>query len=392
MRRPIFFVTIHSLALLLIAAAAWAPSFAAQNPFSDSVPQTSASDQLAQSFDSPEAEVELRAGISLTQRGQFSEAIPHFRAAKGRVADEYAVEFNLALCYVGTSQFQQAIRILTALRQGRPADANVENLLAQAYVGDGQTEQAMKALQRAASLSPKNEKLYVFVADACADHRDYELGLRVIALALHNLPDSARLHYQRGYFLAMLDRFDDAKPEFALAASLAPRSEVAFLAAAQQAYFAGNMAETIRAARAGIQQGHDNYLLLTILGDALVRSGATPGKPEFEEARAALEKAVAQRPGNVMAQIALGNILEMDNQTAAAAEHFEKARLLDPRNPSVYSHLAVAYRKLGRPQQAAAMLAALAQLNAEQATKINSAPGERKPIPGSTASVDHLRP
>jgi tetratricopeptide (TPR) repeat protein len=392
MRRPIFFVTIYSLVLLLISAAACAPAVAAQNPFSGSVPQTSAPDQLPQSSDSPNAEEELRAGVGLTQRGQFSEAIPHFLAAKGRVGDEYAVEFNLALCYVGTSQFPQAIRILTALRRDKPADAKIENLLAQAYIGDGQAEQSMKALQRAASLDPKNEKLYVFVADACADHRDYELGLRVIALALHNLPDSARLHYQRGYFLAMLDRFDDAKPEFQLAASLAPRSEVAFLAAAQQAYFAGNMAETIHAARAGIQQGYDNYLLLTMLGDALVRSGATPGKPEFEEARAALEKAVARRPGNVMAQIALGNILGMDNQTAAAAEHFEKARQLDPRNPSVYSHLAVAYRKLAKQQQSEAMLAALAQLNAEQAAKINSAPGERKPIPGSTPSVDHLRP
>ncbi|MGC1418206.1 MAG: tetratricopeptide repeat protein [Candidatus Acidiferrum sp.] len=392
MRRPIFFVTIHSLVLLLISAAACAPADAAQNPFSGSVPQTSAPDQLPQYSDSPNAEEELRAGVGLTQRGQFSEAIPHFLAAKGRVGDEYAVEFNLALCYVATSQFPQAIRVLTALRRERTASVNIENLLAQAYIGDGQAEQSMKALQRAASLDPKNEKLYGFVADACADHRDYEFGMRVLALALHNLPDSARLHYQRGYFLAMLDRFDDAKPEFALAVSLAPHSEVAFLAAAQQAYFSGNMAETIHAARTGIQQGYENYLLLTMLGDALIRSGAAPGTPEFEEARGALEKATELRPGYVMAQIALGNILEMDNQAAAAAEHFEKARQLDPRNPSVYSHLAVAYRRLGKPRQADAMLATLAQLNAEQAAKINSAPGERKPIPGSTASVDHLRP
>ncbi len=392
MRGPIFFVTIHSLALLLIAAAACTPAVAAQIPSAGTAPQSLASDQLSQSLDSPKAEEELRTGIGFTEHGQFSAAIPHFLAAKGRVADDYAVEFNLALCYVGTSQFQQAIHILAALRQGRPADASVENLLAQAYVGDGRTEQAMEALQRASSLSPKNEKLYVFVADACADHRDYELGLRVIALALHNLPDSARLHYQRGYFLAMLDRFDDAKPEFALAVSLAPRSEVAFLAAAQRAYFSGNMAETIRVARTGIQQGYENYLLLTMLGDALIRSGAAPGTPEFEEARGALEKAIEQRPGYVMAQVALGNILEMDNQTAAAAEHFEKARQLEPRNPSVYSHLAVAYRKLGKLQQEEAMLATLAKLNAEQAAKINSAPGERKPIPGSTPSVDHPRP
>jgi len=377
----IFFATACSLALFLIAPATCAPSVVAQSPFRGSAPQTSGSDRLAQSSDSSTADEELRTGISLTRRGLFSEAIQHFLAAQGHVRDEYALSFNLALCYVGTSQFPEAIRILTSLRRDRPADANVENLLAQAYIGDGQTEQALEALQRAASLAPKNEKLYLFVADACGDRRDYELGLRVIAVALYNLPDSARLHYQRGYFLAMLDRFDDAKPEFDLATSLAPHSEVASLAAAQKDYFAGNLDGAIRAAHAGIQEGHENYLLLTILGDALIRSGVTPGAPEFQEARAALEKAVADRPGYVTAQIAFGALLAMDNQTAAAVEHFERARQVDPHNPSVYSHLAVAYRKLGKQQQADAMLATLAQLNAEQAAKINSAPGERKAIP-----------
>jgi tetratricopeptide (TPR) repeat protein len=392
MRRPIFFTTIHSLAVLLLTAATCASAVAALNPFSGLLPQTRASDQLPQSFDSPKAEEELRSGINLTQRGLFSEAIPHFLTAEGHVADEYAVSFNLALCYVGTSQFPQAIHVLDALRADRPNDANVENLLAQAYIGDGKAEQGMAAFQRAARLTPKNEKLYLFIADACADHREYELGLHVIALALEKLPDSARLHYQRGYFLAMLDRFDDAKPEFDQATRLAPRSDVAFLAEAQRTYFAGNMNETIRVTRAGITQGHDNYLLLTILGDALIRSGATPDTPEFAEARAALEKAVAQRPGFAMAQIALGNVLEMDNHTTAAVEHFETARQLDPQDPSVYSHLAMAYRKLGKQQQADAMLVILANLNAEQAAKINSAPGERKAIPGGTATVDHPRP
>ena len=55
-----------------------------------------------------QAETELQLGIALTQRGSFGEAIPHFLAAKGRVSDEYAVEFNLALCYTGTGQFEES--------------------------------------------------------------------------------------------------------------------------------------------------------------------------------------------------------------------------------------------------------------------------------------------
>src|SRR5258707_6415245 len=63
-----------------------------------------------------EAESELQTGIALTRSGHFAEAIPHFRAAQGRVSNEYSAEFNLALCYVGINQFPNAIPILICLR------------------------------------------------------------------------------------------------------------------------------------------------------------------------------------------------------------------------------------------------------------------------------------
>lgn len=334
---------------------------------------------------SPQApEEELQTGIALTRQGQFAEAIPHFLVAQGHVRDEYAADFNLALCYVGTAQYPQAIQLLSSLRSERPNDASVENLLAQSYVGSGQSQQAFEALQRSAALAPNNEKLYLLVADACADQQNYVLGLRVIDVALRNLPDSAHLHYQRAYFLTMLDEFDAAKPEFDRAVSLAPKTEIAYVAAAQRSYFAGDMPAAIRAARAGIQQGHENYLLLTILGDALIRSGADPCFIGFQEAAAALAKAVQERPNYSLAQIAFGNALLMMHRPEVAVEHLEKARQLDPRNPSVYSHLAVAYQQLKRQPDADAALAVLAKLNADQAARINSAPGERKAIPGAT--------
>ena len=378
--------------ILISVALACCPPLRAQAS-SNSIPeQTGQSVQLQQPLETLSSEAELRTGIELTRRGLFSEAIPHFLAAEGNVSDEYASKFNLALCYLGTAQFRQAIRILLILRNSGHSDANVENLLAQAYIGDGQREAAFEALHRAAAWAPKNEKLYLLVADACADRQDYALGLRAVDLALRHLPDSARLHYHRGYFLSMLDQFDDAKPEFDLAAALAPHADIAFLAAAQKSFLAGNLAEAIRVGRAAAFEGHDNYVSLTILGEALIRSGASPGQPDFKEAEMALSKAIAERPANASSQVALGYLLLLDNRVASAIEHLEKGRQLDPNNPSVYSRLAVAYRKLGKQQQSDAMLAALAQLNAEQAVRINSAPGERKDIPGSAANIDRIRP
>jgi tetratricopeptide (TPR) repeat protein len=326
------------------------------------------------------AEAELRTGIELTGRGRFAEAIPHFLAADGHVADEQALRFDLALCYLGTSQFAEAIRTLGLLKASGYNNEKVENVLAQAYIGNGQSKEALESLQRAASFSPKDEKLYIFVADACADRRQFDLGLPVVEFGLEHLPRSSRLHYERGYFLVLLDHWDQAQIEFDQAASLAPNTEIGYLAQAQKFKFAGDLANEIRVAREAVKEGHANFLSLSMLGDALIAAGATPGQPEFEEARAVLQKAVEARPQSAGAQLSLGSLLLMENQLDSAIQHLEIAKNLAPGNAAVHSRLALAYRKAGNKSAAAAALAELAQLNAQQAERIRTAPGDRKAI------------
>jgi tetratricopeptide (TPR) repeat protein len=324
------------------------------------------------------AEDELRQGTALTRKGFFREAIPHLRVARGQVVNEYAANFNLALCYVGTSQFNPAIELLNGLRSSGHDGEDVENLLAQAYIGNAQPQKAFVSLQKAATLSPQNEKLYVFVADACTDHKDYALGLTVVEFGLRNLPQSARLHYERAMFLTQLDQPDQAKPEFELASKLAPTSEIGYLAVAEEALFEGEIPKAIRTAREGVSKGYENAVLLTVLGEALIRSGISPGQPDFAEAQAALEKAVAQRPNDPISEIALGRIYLMAGRLGDAIIRLERARQLEPGDPSIYANLAKAYQRHGDVEQAQDTLAALEKLNQEQADRISSAPGDHK--------------
>jgi hypothetical protein len=154
-----------------------------------------------QSQTGPDPESELRTGIDLTRQGMLVQAIPHLQAASGHVKDGYAAEFNLALCYVGTGQFEAAIGVLNRLQTSGHDTPAMNNLLAQAYVGEGKQQPAIKALQAAAAQSPKDEKLYALIADACNDYKPYELGLQVVDLGLTRLPQSPRLHYERALFL-----------------------------------------------------------------------------------------------------------------------------------------------------------------------------------------------
>jgi len=342
----------------------------------DKTTQRSDHDSILNSRD--QGEEELRKGTALTQRGSFSEAIPHLLAARGRASNEYAANFNLALCYIGTSQFKEAIGILNGLRSSGYNNVDVENLFAQGYIGNSQPPEALASLRKAAALSPQNEKLYSFVADACMDHKDYSLGLEVIGIGLQNLPQSPRLHYERAMFLTQLDRFDQAKQDFEIAAKLPAGSEIGYLAAAHEDLLEGNTSEAVRIAREGITRGYENHALLTVLAEALIRSGVSPGQPDFVEAQTVLEKAVTEHPNDPASQISLGSLYLMAGRLEEAIAHLEKANQFDPDDPSVYAKLAKAYQRHGDTQRAQDALAVLQKLNREQADRISSAPGDRK--------------
>lgn len=160
-----------------------------------------------------------------------------------------------------------------------------------------------------------------------------------------------------------------AKPEFERAAALAPHSTIGYLAAAQESSMLGDLTQAAKIARVGILEGFEDYQLFCLLGDALIRNGAIPGKPEFVEAKQALEKSIAARPNYASSQIALGRILLQEERIDAAIEHLELGHRLAPQNPTPCLLLATAYRKLGKLEQAQAMLAIVDKLNQEQVRK-----------------------
>lgn len=318
--------------------------------------------------------IELRRGVDLTRQGRFNEAIPFLLKAQTEAPTDYAAGFNLALCYLGVGNFKLAIRRLNELHDGGSNTAAVNNLLSQAYVGDGQYERAFQALHDASRQTPKDEKLYAFVADACTDHFAYNLGLRVVNLGLQQLPESARLHYERALFLARLDRFDEAEPEFAIASKLAPGSDLSYLALIQEKLYEDKLSEAEILAREGIKAGHRDYQMLSLLGTVLMHAGAAPGQSKFAEAREALEDSVALQPAYSTSQIALGKLYLMEGHPRAAVLHLEVGRRLEPRNPAVYTSLTRAYRQLGDRTQAQESLAVLSSLLHEKTSKTSSSP------------------
>jgi len=336
------------------------------------------------------AEEELQKGTALTRKGDFTAAIPHLLAARGKVSNAYAAGFNLAICYLGIHQFTRAIRVLSELQQEGHQGADVENLLAQAYIGNGDRKEALAALENAAAIAPQDEKLYLFVTDACTERQDFELGLSVVNIGLQNLPNSARLHYERGILLSELDQFDRAKADFAQARALGKESEIGYVSGARQALLDGNIPEALRFAREGVNKGFQGPVLLTTLGEALLRSGVAAGEAELSEARTALEKAVEERPNDPAAEIALGQVCLIAGNLDEAIVHLQSAQRIMPDQPSIYASLAKAYQRKGDVGAMRQALATLEKLNLARAEQIRSAPGDRKMSYGGGAAREKV--
>ncbi|CCE09335.1 putative adenylate cyclase 3 (ATP pyrophosphate-lyase 3) (Adenylyl cyclase 3) [Bradyrhizobium sp. STM 3843] len=125
--------------------------------------------------------------------------------------------------------------------------------------------------------------------------------------------------------------------------------------------------ETRRNAEAGLKADPDNARLLaltahTLMGDVLNGwNGA--GSAEVERAEAAARKAISLDPGVPLAHFALGYVLRLHGDHAAALASFQEAIRIDPNFARGYAQAANALVFLGKPADALPMVETALELS-----------------------------
>jgi len=304
-------------------------------------------------------------GLTLARHDLYDRAIPYFEAVNAAYPDSYDAAFNLAVCYVLMKQFPPAIAVLNGVANRGHKTAELDNLLAEAFEGNQQVQEAIDALREATQLAPTDENNYVDLATLCTQYDAYDLGLQIIDVGLRYHPESDRLIFQRGVLEAMEDRFDLAENDFQLASRLAPDKNLTYVALGVTYMQTGHLPEAVRSLRQRVKEKPNDPILLYLLGDALIRSGATPGDAAFAEARASLEQSVKLNAQLAASQVDLAKLYLRENRLNEARDHLERAKAIDPRDKTAYSQLAMVYRRSGKPELASAMLNILNQLNEE---------------------------
>jgi tetratricopeptide (TPR) repeat protein len=274
--------------------------------------------------------------------------------------------FNLVLARVKSADYLNAIGEGEKLVAKGYRKAELYNLLAEAYEKSGDTKRAYDSLRTATNIEPSSEGNYIDLISLCVDHKNYDLALEIAAVGLTHLPTSERIHVQRGVVFVMKEQFEEAQKEFEIAEKLAPSRSLPYVALALLWLQMNRPGDAVQKLRKRVHQFPGDSLALWYLGEALNRSGTTPGSPEQKEAIAALRRSVQLSPDISQSHELLGKLLNREGRLDEAASQLELAIRLEPENQAAIYQLAQVYSKKGDAVRAKPLFAKVSKMKAEE--------------------------
>jgi tetratricopeptide (TPR) repeat protein len=321
--------------------------------------------------DSADPAAHLQAGVLLAGLGQFESAAGHFRRAMDGLPNPYDAGYNLVLAWSKSNHPDRAVEVGDELIRRGYRKPELYNLLSQAYEQSGRTKEAYGALRTATELDPTDETNYLDLMALCLDHQNWDLSLEIASIGLSKIPGSYRLHLHRGAVMAMRTQYEDAAKDFTAAVHAAPDKALPYVALALVKMQTNSNDEAIEILRERRKAAAPDYLTGWFLGEALNRTGVTPGTPGEEEAVAALRQAIQLNPRAEQARVLLGRFLLKRGDADGAIEQLTRALQLDPTDSSAVYQLAQAYRKRGDAARASELFAKVSKEKAEAREQFN---------------------
>lgn len=107
------------------------------------------------------AEIEMKIGLCLQQKGELAQALPYFESAVRLMPRWAEARVRLAGAYQAQGNAQGAIRQLETAHKLHPENAEILNLLGAAYYLAGKSQQAADSFQRVIELRPDFAEAYV---------------------------------------------------------------------------------------------------------------------------------------------------------------------------------------------------------------------------------------
>jgi len=226
----------------------------------------------------------------------------------------------------------------------------------------GRPTDAVKVYEKLIAHSPREERNYVDLAALYIQQNALEAAARVVDEGLRNLPGSARMYSIRGVIRAQTGRAQEAAADFNLTNRLDAEQEYG---AAGLGLLYTETKQTdlaISVLRDRLKKAPGDTMLNYLLAQAIVNEPVDAWSPQFHEARQALEKTLRAKPEFTKAHTLLGKLYAQVGENSKALEELMLATKQDRNDRTALSQLAIVLRRLGRAEEAAAVLTELRQL------------------------------
>lgn len=313
-----------------------------------------------------DADHRFQGGLLLGRAGSYAAAAELFGSARKGYSDPYLAGYNQLLMLIRAGSYTQAIQVFNQLVAQGQARAEVYNLVSQAYVKTGRLQEAYDVLRTATRLEPTAADNYVDLAMLCLQYENYDLGLEILDVGIHYVPNSYRIYVQRGVMLVMRGRMVDAEQDFRVASSLAPDKPLPYVAMSEVWMQTGQTQKAVDLLREKSNVPGTDFIVPLIFALALIRSGAEAGTPEGAEAIHALETSIRLKSDFPRAHAELGRLYLKAGEVDRAIPELKIATELDPSDSGPLYQLGQAYRRNGQKAEADALLARVAQLHSPE--------------------------
>jgi tetratricopeptide (TPR) repeat protein len=229
-------------------------------------------------------------GSIAARRGNYGEAIAHFREAAKAQPDERNL-FNLAYTLYINAQFEEAKQLLTNLTREFPRSSRTYLSLGAVNQELGKYPESVEAYKKVLSLQPNSATAYLFLGDVQMLSSNYPSALKNFRRAVELAPGLAEAQYYLG--LALMESGSSA-----------------------------DVIEAVSRFRLAVKQDPSLVAAQVELGKGLLRQG------QQKEALETLEKAVKMDPESAQAHYLLAQCYRRQGQSEQAEYHLGKFKEL----------------------------------------------------------------
>ena len=313
-----------------------------------------------------DAEDRFQGGLLLGRAGAYAAAADFFASARKGYSDPYVAGYDQLLMLTRAASYPQAIQVFHELVAQGYGRAELYNLASEAYVKAGRLQEAYDALRTATRIEPAAEENYVDLGMLCLQYENYDLGLEILDVGIHYVPNSYRIYIQRGVMLVMRGHMEEAEKDFKIASALAPNKPLPYVAMSEVWMQSGQTQKAVALLREKSRLPGADFIVPFIFALSLIRSGAEANTPQGAEAMQALEVSIRLKPDFAHSHAELGKLLLKAGDLDRGISELKIATELDPDDSGPLYQLGQAYRRKGMKTEANVIMARVAELHSPE--------------------------